>query len=292
MPIPSRSFKSKMFKNRKLRRSASYTHGELTPETLGPHLEKLSLGPRSPILNRVENTTNEVPVNEKKRRLQAQVVAMVKNLEMECHKIIFDVFPTKIQYLDEVYKTRKEFNLKKEDVASCILLPEFPEATGSKEDMKRQMAKVTIPANKALSDIFQVLQTEILEMSEMINALSIWVKLNVPRFAGGNNLGVEVQHEISEVLQNTEVSCYEILDSFTTYHTSRANLVAQIMKYPGIGDFQEALKELDEKTYIKTSLLSCELRNDYITLYDLLSKNLELLTIPKGHEEEKLARMY
>jgi len=47
-----------------------------------------------------------------------------------------------------------------------------------------------------------------------------------------------------------------------------------------------------KKTYIKTCLLACELRNDYITLYDLLAKNMELLMTPRGGEEEKLARMY
>jgi len=64
------------------------------------------------------------------------------------------------------------------------------------------------------------------------------------------------------------------------------------LKYPGVVDFRKALKELDEKTYIKTSLLACELRNDYITLYDLLAKNLDILMTPRKGEDEKLSRMY
>jgi proteasome activator subunit 2 (PA28 beta) len=216
---------------------------------------------------------------------------MIQNLELECYKIIFDVFPEKIQQLDDTYKLKKEFNLKKDEYSSSI--PNFDEPTGTAEEVKRKIARINIPQNKAICEIFAILQKEILEMSEMINSLSIWVKLNVPRIADGNNFGVEVQGEISQVLEQTEGSGYEILDSFTSYHNARGNLIVQVLDHPGIQDFRESLKELDEKTYIKTSLLACELRNDYITLYDMLSKNLDTLMSPRGKDEdEKIARMY
>jgi len=256
-----------------------------SPKELSIHLERLSLGPRSGI------TVNELDLDfaSKKKLLQGQMQGMIENLEQECCKIIFDVFPEKIQLLDEMYKNRKEFNLSKNEIVQTI---DFQEPTGSDEEIKRKLSRIQVPANKALCDLFSLLQKEILDMSEMINSLSIWVKLNVPRMADGNNFGVEVQQEISSVLESTEVSGYEILDSFTSYHTARANLVTQIIKFPGIEDFRESLKELDEKTYIKTSLLACELRNDYITLYDMLSKNMDTLTTPRGQENERLARMY
>jgi len=258
---------------------------------MSPRLEKLSLGPRSPIVSINQNETANVPFSEKQKLLTAQIQAMIQNLELECYKIIFDVFPEKIQHLDDMYKLKKEFNLKKDEYSS--LIPEFEEPTGPVEEVKRKIARINVPQNKSICEIFAILQKEILEMSEMINSLSIWVKLNVPRIADGNNFGVEVQGEISEVLQQTEGSGYEILDSFTTYHNARGNLIVQVLEHPGVQDFRESLKELDEKTYIKTSLLACELRNDYITLYDMLSKNLDTLMSPRGKDEdEKLARMY
>lgn len=255
---------------------------------LSPRLEKLSLAPRSPITPKFQDST---PFADKQKILQNQIQTMMENLEVECYKIIFDIFPEKIQHLDEMYKNKKEFNLKKEEMSAKI--PTFEDPIGTVEEVKLKRSRTAVPPNKALCDLFTILQKEILEMSEMINSLSIWVKLNVPRIADGNNFGVEVQQEISQVLESTEVSGYEILDSFTTYHTARANMIVNIIQYPGVCDFQESLKELDEKTYIKTSLLACELRNDYITLYDLLSKNLETLMSPRGRDEaEKIARMY
>jgi hypothetical protein len=277
-------------KGAKKEKKADSKEVPLDLEKLAAHLDKLSLGPRNGIIERIPESVNGIPHTEKQKILQQQMKVMVSNLEKECNKIIFDIFPMKIQALDEMYKHRKEFNLPKEELKPII--PDFVEPKGTNDEIKRALNRVQVPSNKALCDIFDILQKEILEMSEMINTLSIFVKMNVPRFSDGNNFGVEVQGEISEVLESTEVSGYEILDSFTTFHTARANLVVMTMKFPGVADFREALKELDEKTYIKTSLLACELRNDYITLYDLLSKNLETLTLPRGQEEEKLARLY
>lgn len=258
-------------------------------ENVSPHLEKLSLGPRSSIMP-------EVPLSpgtfqDKRKRLRKQINCMVQNLEKECYRIIFDVFPEKIKLLDEMYKNRKEFNLKKEQVTQQ--LPTIEQLTGATvEEQTRKSSTTPIPANKALTDLVAILQKEILDMSEMINALSIWVKLNVPRMADGNNFGVEVQEEITKVLEGAEDAGYDVLDSFATYHSTRGSLVTKVLKNPNVEDFRYALHELDEKTYIKTCLLASELRNDYITVYDLLAKNLDTLITPRGSEDEKLARMY
>jgi hypothetical protein len=93
-------------------------------------------------------------------------------------------------------------------------------------------------------------------------------------------------------LEGSETSGYTILESFAAYHIARGELITKILDYPGIADYRRALKELDEKTYLKTVLLTCELRNDYITLYDMLTKNLDTLTTPRGAEDDKIARMY
>jgi len=251
-----------------------------------PHLERLSLGPRSPI---IPDISEKLSYTEKRKKLRTQFNDMIKNLEAKCYKIIFDIFPEKIQHLDYMYKNKTEFNLATEDIAQEI---KFDEPTGTPEEVERKLARIDVPANKALCDLEEILQKEILEMSELISSLNIWVKLNVPRIADGNNFGVEVQQEITEILESAESSGYQILDSFTQYHDTRADFVTKVLKYPGIADYRRALRELDEKSYIKTSLLACELRNDYITLYDLLAKNLDTLITPRRGEEEKLNRMY
>jgi hypothetical protein len=267
----------------------SISSGMTGSNDLSPNLDKLSLGPRSHIMPEV--TLSPGTFQDKRKRLRRQINGMMQNLEKECYRLIFDVFPEKIKLLDDMYKNRKEFNLKKEEVTQE--LPTIEQLTApTKEEQERKSTTVLVPANKALTDLVELLQKEILDMSEMINALSIWVKLNVPRMADGNNFGVEVQEEITKVLEGAEDAGYDVLDSFATYHSTRGAIVTKVLKNPNVEDFRCALRELDEKTYIKTCLLASELRNDYITVYDLLAKNLDTLMTPRGGEDEKLARMY
>jgi hypothetical protein len=256
---------------------------------ISTHLETLSLGPRTNIMPEVRLSPGTP--QDKRKKLRRQIKGMMGNLEKECYRLIFDVFPEKIRVLDEMYKNRKEFNLTLKELRSE--LPSVKDMTGAtKEEQEFKFVTVPVKANPALTDLVEILQKEILEMSEMINALSIWVKLNVPRMADGNNFGVEVQEEITKVLEGAEDAGYDVLDSFANYHSARGTLVAKVLKNPNIEDFRHALRELDEKTYLKTCLLACELRNDYITLYDLLAKNMDNLVTPRGGEEERLARMY
>jgi hypothetical protein len=274
-------------------RSINIPQSKISPSTsisdLSPNLEKLSLGPRHHIMPEIPNSPGTF--QDKRKRLRRQIKVMVQNLEKECYRIIFDVFPEKIKLLDDMYKIKREFNLKKSQVVQE--LPGIQDLTSNaKDEQERKMTQTPIPANKALTDLVEVLQKEILDMSEMINALSIWVKLNVPRMADGNNFGVEVQEEITKVLEGAEDAGYDVLDSFATYHSTRGELISKVLRNPNIVDFRLALNELDEKTYIKTCLLANELRNDYITLYDLLAKNMDTLITPRGGEDEKLARMY
>jgi len=62
--------------------------------SLSPHLERLSLGPRSPI---VPDHMSEklASYSDKRKKLRNQFNDMIKNLEQKCYRIIFDIFPEK-----------------------------------------------------------------------------------------------------------------------------------------------------------------------------------------------------
>ncbi len=70
-----------------------------------------------------------------------------------------------------IFQNRKEFNLSKGEVVQDI---QFDEPQGPyDEDFKRKLNRIQIPPNKALSDLVEILQKELLEMSEMINTLGV-----------------------------------------------------------------------------------------------------------------------
>jgi len=78
---------------------------------LSPHLETLSLGPRSIIMPEV--TLSPGTPQDKRKRLRRQIKSMVGNLEKECYRLIFDVFPEKIKVLDDMYKKTQRIQSKK-----------------------------------------------------------------------------------------------------------------------------------------------------------------------------------
>ncbi len=65
-----------------------------------PHLERLSLGPKSsgPQEQVLDGFT------AKRNKIKKQLDEMVAHLEKDCYRIIFDVFPEKIQLFDDMYK--------------------------------------------------------------------------------------------------------------------------------------------------------------------------------------------
>jgi hypothetical protein len=75
------------------------------------------------------------------------------------------------------------------------------------------LQRTVVPWNDNLCKVEEALQKEVLQMAEMINTLSIWVQMNVPRIADGNNFGVEVQQEISGVSIALEI-VLEILSQY------------------------------------------------------------------------------
>ena len=86
----------------------------------------------------------------------------------------------------------------------------------------------------------------------------------------------------------------DVLDQFATYYVTRGELVTKLLKYPGLEDFRRAIIELDEKMYMKTSMVAADIRSLYLLLFDLLSKNLStLLDAPSSAENKEVtSKMY
>lgn len=146
--------------------------------------------------------------------------------------------------------------------------------------------QTVVGTNSCIVELSNKLKTEMLELQEHMNSLSIWIKLNVPRLQDGASFAEEVQMQLLQLIQDSEEVGFSVLDQFATYHLTRAELLTKIIKYPGIQDYQKAVIELDEKSYLKISLVAADVRSLYLTLFDTLSKNLQsLLEVPQDSTE-------
>ena len=139
-----------------------------------------------------------------------------------------------------------------------------------------------VPCNKRLSVLAEKIKPYIQELIDHSNILKMWITLLIPKIEDGNNFGVSVQEDTLGEARQVESEAASYLDQISRYFITRAKLVSKVAKYPHIDDYRQAVNELDEKEYISLRLISCELRNHYASLHDVILKNMEKIKKPRS----------
>ncbi|ETE61710.1 Proteasome activator complex subunit 3, partial [Ophiophagus hannah] len=143
-------------------------------------------------------------------------------------------------------------------------------------------------SNQQLVDIIEKVKPEIRLLIEKCNTVKMWVQLLIPRIEDGNNFGVSIQEETVAELRTVESEAASYLDQISRYYITRAKLVSKIAKYPHVEDYRRTVTEMDEKEYISLRLIISELRNQYVTLHDMILKNIEKIKRPRSSNAETL----
>jgi len=247
--------------------------------------------------------------------LRDQVNTLSKNITIEAQRIINIVMPEKIVNLNEALTNTPEYNLKDMEKLKQMnfylpLLNDFKQADSkvlqSPKNKKRKVENITtttetnnenpqkivydkaVPSNETITKFLGEIKKEVLELVEMINIVKIWIQLLVPKIEDGNNFGVGIQEEIISELGRAEESGYSNLEAIANYYLRRAKLISKILKYPNIEDYKQAIVELDLKEFINLRLCILDLRNLYLTLYDMIWKNQQKITMPRGANDHLL----
>lgn len=145
-----------------------------------------------------------------------------------------------------------------------------------------------LKSNQQLVDIIEKVKPEIRLLIEKCNTVKMWVQLLIPRIEDGNNFGVSIQEETVAELRTVESEAASYLDQISRYYIIRAKLVSKIAKYPHVEDYRRTVTEIDEKEYISLRLVISELRNQYVTLHDMILKNIEKIKRPRSSNAETL----
>ncbi|XP_029428939.1 proteasome activator complex subunit 3 isoform X1 [Rhinatrema bivittatum] len=145
-----------------------------------------------------------------------------------------------------------------------------------------------LKSNHQLVDIIEKVKPEIRLLIEKCNTVKMWVQLLIPRIEDGNNFGVSIQEETVAELRTVESEAASYLDQISRYYITRAKLVSKIAKYPHVEDYRRTVTEIDEKEYISLRLIISELRNQYVTLHDMILKNIEKIKRPRSSNAETL----
>ncbi|KAE8283522.1 Proteasome activator complex subunit 3 [Larimichthys crocea] len=150
------------------------------------------------------------------------------------------------------------------------------------------MPEGMMKCNGKLVDLIEQVKPEIRTLIEKCNTVKMWVQLLIPRIEDGNNFGVSIQEETVTELRTVESEAASYLDQISRYYITRAKLVSKIAKYPHVEDYRRTVMEIDEKEYISLKIIVSELRNQYVTLHDMILKNIEKIKKPRNSNAEAL----
>ncbi|XP_010864862.1 proteasome activator complex subunit 3 isoform X2 [Esox lucius] len=245
--------------------------------------------------------------------LKTKVDAFRERITGEAEELVASFFPKKLLELDhflkdpilnicELKEIHSEINLT---VPDPILLSDIHDGLEAQNAKKRKLedgsgadkvagTKVFVmpggmmKSNTKLVDLIEKVKPEIRTLIEKCNTVKMWVQLLIPRIEDGNNFGVSIQEETVAELRTVEGEAASYLDQISRYYITRAKLVSKIAKYPHVEDYRRTVTEIDEKEYISLKIIVSELRNQYVTLHDMILKNIDKIKKPRSSNAEAL----
>ncbi|KAM7370479.1 hypothetical protein PAMP_010026 [Pampus punctatissimus] len=245
--------------------------------------------------------------------IKTKVGAFRERITAEAEDLVANFFPKKLLELDnflkdpiinitELKEIHSEINLT---VPDPILLSNLHDGLEAQNAKKRKLEdgsgedKVTgtkvfvmpggmMKSNANLVDLIEKVKPEIRTLIEKCNTVKMWVQLLIPRIEDGNNFGVSIQEETVAELRTVEGEAASYLDQISRYYITRAKLVSKIAKYPHVEDYRRTVTEIDEKEYISLKIIVSELRNQYVTLHDMILKNIEKIKRPRSSNADAL----
>ncbi|KAH3759774.1 proteasome activator complex subunit 3 [Pelomyxa schiedti] len=150
-----------------------------------------------------------------------------------------------------------------------------------REEQKKVSSDCVLPQPPEIIQMHTLLKELLLGVVELMQAIKLWVRLNVPRIEDGNNFGVGIQEETIAEVKRAEDHAWGAGDSFLDYHLIRAKMVTKCAKSPGTVEFRRVLLEHDRKEWTNIRFLITETRNNCAVVQDMIVKNMEKIQAPR-----------
>ncbi|XP_076800085.1 proteasome activator complex subunit 3-like [Clavelina lepadiformis] len=206
----------------------------------------------------------------------------------EAERLIGSFFPLKLVELDGLLR-EQDFNLvnifrvrNSTHESLKQLHNEEKDAMQSGETSLSVKGQRIFGTNDYIIRLVERLKPEIVTLLEAVNTLRMWIILLIPKIEDGNNFGVEVQEETLGELKTVEQDLLSNQEEIASYFLSRAKVITQLTKRPGVQDYTRFVEEEDEKQFVGLRLMVAELRNACSSVHDLISKNIDKIKSPRN----------
>jgi len=234
----------------------------------------------------------------------------------EGERIVKNVFPKKFAELQEMLES-DQFSLTRINKIHCDLNIPIPEpimlndlkreGNGEQQSIvgkKRKLEdedKLNTPGSKVLLlpngasetnhylvEMIDAIKPHVVDLIDNANKIKMWITYMVPRIEDGNNFGVSIQEETLSEARQVESEAATYLDQISRYFMTRGKIIAKVAKYPHVTDIRRTVAELDEKEFVSLRLIVHELRNNYVSLHDMIMKNLDKIKKPRNSNAEHI----
>uniref|UniRef100_A0A668APC5 Proteasome activator complex subunit 2 n=1 Tax=Myripristis murdjan TaxID=586833 RepID=A0A668APC5_9TELE len=214
--------------------------------------------------------------------------------------LLSNYIPMKIFLLDGLLKDEV---LSIKDMSSLqapleIPIPDPPASeeedmeTDKNEDDEKKKKKAPkcgfIKGNEKIMTLLDRVKPEIVGLREAIITVSCWIQHLIPKIEDGNDFGVAIQEKILERITAVKTKVDGFQTNINKYFSERGDAVAKASKETHVMDYRSLVHEKDEAIYAEIRVIVLDIRGFYAELYDIISKNLEKVTNPKGEEKPSM----
>ncbi|OCT85260.1 proteasome activator complex subunit 2-like [Xenopus laevis] len=215
----------------------------------------------------------------------------------QVQRFLFEFLPEKIQYMDNLLKSNV-FNV--EDLATLhtelnipIPDPPTPESEdSSKMETDKEEKKAPrcgfLKENEKLQKVLNIVQPEIRSLREGCTLIITWIHHMIPKIEDGNDFGVSVQEKLVERVTAVKTKVETTQTNISKYFSERGDAVAKASKETHVMDYRALVHEKDEITFVDLRIAYTEVRNFYVEIFDIILKNFEKITDPKGEDKSSM----
>ncbi|XP_041717529.1 proteasome activator complex subunit 2 [Coregonus clupeaformis] len=224
-----------------------------------------------------------------------------QSLYQQADYLFSNYIPLKISQLDNLLK---EDDLNIPDLSTLqapldIPIPDPPTAEDEEmetdkndDDDKKKKKKAPscgfIKGNEKIVKLLDRVKPEILALRESVITVSCWIQHLIPQIEDGNDFGVAIQEKILERIAAVKTKVDGFHTNINKYFSERGDAVAKASKLTHVMDYRALVHEKDEAVYSEIRVILLDIRGFYAELYDIISKNLEKVTNPKGEEKPSM----
>ncbi|KAG7455052.1 hypothetical protein MATL_G00252430 [Megalops atlanticus] len=162
--------------------------------------------------------------------------------------------------------------------------------SNEEEEKKKKKAPICgyIAPNEKIVRLLDRVKPEIRALRETCITVSCWIQHLIPKIEDGNDFGVAIQEKILERITAVKTKVEGFQTNINKYFTERGDAVAKASKERHVMDYRSLVHEKDEAVYDEVRVIVLDIRGFYAELYDIISKNYDKVTNPKGEEKPSM----